>query len=107
MTRGKDRELDLPNGPFYGGHIIRTPDVLGFSPKVHSAQDPLLVFGGAPGTDISGGLPKSCGGTASTYSSIPQGRRNLPCSELCVICYPLVAWLGPHGLHACERHRLQ
>ena len=94
---------------FYGGHVIRAPEVFAASLMVHSVHDPLPVFGGLSCTDISGSVSKPSGGHSSPSSpSTPHDRKAVPCPEVCVICYSPCTLAGrPHRLHACERHRLQ
>ena len=94
--------------PFYGGHIIRTPEVFECSPRAQMGPDLLPVFGGSPYADTGGKSSRLPSADVSATSVSSQRHQHSTCLKLCAICYSPCCIGGlPHGLHACERHRLQ
>ena len=79
--------------PFYGGHIVRTPEVLRRSPSTLVGPHVLPVFGGPPCTDVGGKTPTVPAPDESATSESPRRRwqEELP-SALCYLLFPMLHW---------------
>ena len=105
--------------PFYGGHIARTPEDIVRAPYMASGPATLPVFG--PPCQSFGGPPGTCGNSkthsdnttdmtmdAPAPAESPRCRWSRKCPQLCGSCYsPCCFGHQAHGLHACERHRME
>ena len=93
--------------PFYSGNVIRPANVPGHFCERQCGPELLPVFGGPPCSNIGGHDPNPTGMDASANLGSLQLRRELTCTKLCAICYSPCCLSGfPHGLHACERHKV-
>ena len=91
--------------PFYGGHIVRTPEAIVRAPGMAST---LPVFGGPPGPGGGSKTPADNTMDAPPPVESPRRRWSRKCPQLCAVCYsPCCFGHQAHGLHACERHRMQ
>ena len=98
--------------PFYGGHIVRTPEPIVRAPCMASGPTTLPVFGGPPGPSGDSKTPTD-NTTDNTMDApppveSPRRRWSRKCPQLCGVCHsPCCFGHQAHGLHACERHRMQ
>ena len=78
------------------------------APSLVEGPQVLPVFGGPPCTTVGGKTPTAP--PPDDYPTIESLRRRWPkkCLQPCAICFsPCCFGNMSHGLHACERHRLQ
>ena len=93
--------------PFYGGHIVRTPEVDERFPGTQCGPALLPVFGGPPCMDTGVKPSRTPPAHVTATAGSSQRRQHVTCLQLCAICYSPCCMGGiSHGLHACERHRL-